>query len=77
MRHATSVDDEQEGRPGEDFVGAEIRGRECLGCDGDGENGGAETPCLHRFPFHDADNYDWYMYQEDDDTIDPWDQGAA
>ena len=48
-----------------------------MGGDGDGEDGGAEAPCLHRFPFHDADDYDGYVDEEDDDAVDPRDQCAA
>ncbi len=77
LGHAAGVDDEEERRPGEDLVGAESCGCERLGGDGDGEDGGAEAPCLHGFPFDDADDDDGYVDEEDDDTVDPWDQRAA
>lgn len=38
--HATGVDDDEERRPSEDLVGAEMSGCEGLDCDGDGEDGG-------------------------------------
>ena len=77
LRHAARIDDQQERRPREDLVGAETRGYESLRRDGDGENGGAQAPRLHGFPFDDADDHDRDVDQEDDDAVDPRNQRAS
>ena len=61
LRHATGINDEEKGRPGEDFIGTETCGREGLGRESNGEDSGGQAPCLHGFPFHDPDDHDWYV----------------